>query len=129
MKDKLARVILIVCFLAFIFIDPISRFVGIDLMVLKKQYPGFPFLFNGVCLIILGFLGIVFRDEFGRWAADYRQGLADKYPAWKKMSGLPDDEVKYYFTVEFNRKMVMVASLILIVVGIILVAIGTVFKG
>lgn len=33
--------------------------MGVDLRVLKRQYPGFPFLFNGVCLIILGFLGVI----------------------------------------------------------------------
>ena len=129
MKYKLAKTVLIVCILVFILIGPISNFVGIDLKALKEQYPGFPFLFNGMCLIVVGILNIMFRNEFGIWAASYRKRLADKYPAWKKMSGLPEDKVEYYLSVEFNRKMVILGAVILIVAGASLVVIGVLIKG
>ena len=88
------------------------------------SYPGFPFIFNGICLIIVGILGIIFRDKYGQWSADYRKRLAERFPAWKRLSGLPDDKLKYYFSLDFNRRMIVAGGVILIVVGIILTGIG-----
>ena len=123
-KYKLSKIVLIACILAFIFIVPISNFIGIDLKALKKQYPGFPLLLNGICLFIVGILGIVFRKEFGLESANFRKKIAEKFPAWKKMSGLPEDQVEYYLSVEFNRKMATIGAVTLIIVGASLIIIG-----
>ncbi len=90
---------------------------------------GFPFLFNGICLVIMGVISIVFRDKFALWASEYRRRLADKYPAWKKISGLPDEKVEYYLSVGFCRKMVIVSAVILIIVGIFLFIVGVIIDG
>lgn len=129
MKDKLVTTILILYFSTYILIAPISYLLGINLELLREKYPTFPLILNGVYLMVAGILGIIFRNEFGTWSANYRKRLADRYPAWKKMSGLPEEKVEYYLSAEFNRKMAITAAVILLSVGFLLTAMGVLING
>lgn len=127
MKGKSVIVAFIICaFLAlvFIFMLPISALFGFDITAAVKKYPVIGFAVPGALMLLFSLLLLIFRDEAAMWSAKYRQGIADKYPAWKKMSGLPEDKVKYYFSFEFNRKMVVVAAWINLAVGLILIITG-----
>ena len=127
-KYKLFKIVLVTCILISIFIIPIGNFIGIDWKFLKRQYPGFPFLLNGICLFIVGILGIIFRDECGLANADFRRKIAEKFPAWKKMSGLPEDQVEYYLSVKFNRKIATIGAVALAIVGASLIIIGCLIR-
>ncbi len=123
-KYKFFKGVLFICILLFIFIILISNFVGVDLKSLKERCPGFPFLFNGICLFIVGIFGIIFREEFGLMDANFRRKIAERFPWWKKMSGLPDEKVEYYLSVKFNRKMAIIGAMMFILVGVFLIIIG-----
>ena len=124
MKYKLAKSILILCILMFIFAAPLCNLIGVDLKVLRENSATVPLIFNGVCMAIIGILGIIFRNEYGMWSANYRKRLANKHPMWKRMSGLPEKKVQYYLSIDFNRRMVIIGAVILIVVGVLLAIAG-----
>jgi len=123
-KNNFPTITSLLCILVFVFIAPLSSMFGIDLAAIKKQHPGFPFLLNGACLFVVGVLGIVFREQFGKANARFRKKLAQKFPAWRRMAGLSDEEVEYYLSEGFNTRMALVAAIVLAVVGAILIAIG-----
>lgn len=127
MKDRSAIVAFIICalfVLIFIFILPVSALFGLDITVVIKNYPILGVAAPGGLMILFGILLLVFKNEAGMWSAKFRQGIADKYPAWKRMAGLPEDKIAYYFSFEFNRKLVVVAAWINLAVGLVLVVIA-----
>ncbi len=127
MKNRNAIIAFIICalfILIFIFILPISALFGFDVIVAIKEYPIFGFVVPGGLMILFGILLLIFKDEAGRRSVKYRQAIADKYPAWKRMAGLPEEQVKYYFSFEFNRKMIVAAAWINFALGLALIIIG-----
>jgi len=127
MKDKTALTSFIVCgvfVLVFLFILPISSLMGFDIKSLMTRYPALSFAVPGGLMILFSVLLLIFRTEAGNYSANYRKKLAEKHPGWKKMAGLPEEKLEYYFSLEFNRKMIVVAAYINLVVGLILIIVG-----
>ncbi|MCD6320021.1 MAG: hypothetical protein J7M03_05000 [Candidatus Desulfofervidaceae bacterium] len=77
---------------------------------------------------MISILMIIFRNEVGMWTANYRKRIGDKYPAWKKMSGLPEEKLQYYFSLEFNRKMVVVSAIVMIIISIVLMIVVMIIR-
>ncbi|MFH1692414.1 MAG: hypothetical protein ABIC68_07645 [Candidatus Omnitrophota bacterium] len=124
MKKKsavIALIIFLVLVLAFVLFLPVSALFGLDVALVIRKNPLFGFFAGGGLLIVFGLLLLIFQNEAGMWSAEYRQGIADKYPAWKKMSGLTEEKVRYYFSFEFNRRMVVVGAWINLVIGLVLI--------
>ena len=91
-----------------------------------RQHPGILSVILGVWLWVFSGISLAFRDEFGMWSAKFRQRLAEMFPWWKKMAGLPEEKVQYYLSLEFSRKMVVVGAWITIAVGTAFVIMGLV---
>jgi len=131
MKDKLAKTVFILCVLVgllFIFIIPLSKVFGINTEVLMEKRI-FLLMFPAVYMSMISILMLIFRNEAGMWAANYRKKMADKYPVWKKMAGLPEEKLQYYFSVEFNRKIIVVSAIIMIIISFLLMAVIIVING
>ena len=77
---------------------------------------------NGVYLIATGLLILIFRNAVGLWSSQLKTWVGARFPLWGKMSGLPEEKVQDYLSLEFNRRMALIAALVLIVTGITLSA-------
>lgn len=131
MKNKFAMIIFIIFIflvLIFVFFLPVSALFGFDVSDVIKKKPLLIFFSGGGLLILFGVLLLIFQKEAGMWSAKYRQGVADKYPAWKKMSGLSEDRVRHYFSYDFNRKIVVTAAWINLVIGFVFVVIAALLR-
>ena len=105
--------------LLFAFILPLSSFTDINMKIHFNNYPRLVVIFHGLYMSVTGLLILIFRNEFGMWSAQIRKKIGDTFPAWKKMSGLPEEKVQYYLSFEFNRRMAVFAAILLIVLGIV----------
>ncbi|MFH1847175.1 MAG: hypothetical protein ABH869_06450 [Candidatus Omnitrophota bacterium] len=127
MKNRLAvKTFLSAVFLGILFIlsVPISRLLNIDIERIVILNPGIPIIFTGVYISIISIITFIFQNEVGMWSANSRKWISNKCPVWEKMSGLPEEKVQKYFSLEFNRKMVMVGAIINFFLGLCLTIMG-----
>lgn len=96
----------------------------IDFRRLLTQKPGGAVMLAGFVLVLLSAVTLVFRRQMGAWAARFRRWVADFFPAWKQLSGLPDEQAERYLTPDFGRKMIVVAAAIDLCVGFCLIGVG-----
>lgn len=96
----------------------------VDMKGVFTRKPGGPVVLAGFLLVVLSAATLVFRNQMGSWVTGFRRWLADFFPNWKRLSGLPDDQVEQYLTREFSRKMVVVGAAIDLCVGLCLIGVG-----
>ena len=127
LKNTLAVLVFILWFgigLLFAFILPLSSSMNIDMKNIFKDDPCLVLIIHGIYISITGFLIIIFRNEVGMWSAHIRTRIGNTFPLWKRISGLSEEKVQYYLSFDFNRRMAIIAALLLIALGIVLSVLG-----
>ena len=127
LKNTLAVSVFILWFgigLLFAFILPLSSSMNIDMKNIFKNDPCLVVIIHGIYMSITGFLIMIFRNEVGMWSAHIRTKIGNTFPFWKKISGLSEEKVQYYLSFDFNRRMAIIAALLLIALGLVLSVLG-----
>jgi MFS family permease len=100
----------------------------LDLGRMFVRTPGRVVILTGLVMVVISVITLMLRNQMGLWGSRLGGWIADFFPDWQHLSGVPDEETERAVDNGRGRRLVVIAAAIDLCVGICLIGVGLVLN-